>query len=232
VAAGVFPDIVVVAMAKIFNVSARAVVAHVFDPIARWLLRARVSPDVVTVIGTLGVLFGSGYFAVTGDYLGGTIIVTLSAFTDLIDGAMARMRGRGGKFGAFLDSTCDRVADGALFGAVAYWLAVHGRHWGAAAALVCLVAGQVVSYAKARAESLGFNANTGLIERAERLIGIGIGGLLSAFGLKYGLDVVLGILAVLSIVTVGQRVAAVYRQDAAMLAAAAPDAPAQKVDSA
>ncbi len=102
----------------------------------------------------------------------------------------ARWRGSGpaGKFGALLDSTCDRIADGAVFGAVAWWLGVHDRPWGAAAAVVCLAAGQVVSYVKARAEGLGFTANVGLIERAERLILLGIGGLLSAFGITYGLD--------------------------------------------
>jgi CDP-diacylglycerol---glycerol-3-phosphate 3-phosphatidyltransferase len=212
-------------MAKIFNVSVRAVTSRIFGVPARGLVRLGVSPDAVTAAGTLGVVAGAVYFAVTGDFIGGTVIITLSAFTDLVDGQMARISGRGGKFGAFLDSTSDRVADGAIFGAVTYWLAVHGRHWGAFAALVCLVAGQVVSYAKARAESLGFTANVGIIERAERLVGIGIGGLLSGFGVTYGLDYVLGILAVLSIVTVGQRMATVYRQDRAALAAAEDTAP-------
>ena len=192
-------------MAKIFNVSARAVIARISDPPARALLRVGVSPDVVTAVGTVGVLVGAVVFALTGNYLAGTIIVTLSAFTDLLDGTMARLRGRSTKFGALLDSTCDRIADGAVFGAVAYWLAIQGRHWGAIAALVSLVAGQVVSYVKARAEGLGFTANVGLIERAERLILLGVGGLLSASGVTYGLDVALGVLAVLSIVTVGQR---------------------------
>lgn len=207
-------------MAKIFNVSVRAVIARIADQPARALLRAGVSPDAITLLGTAGVIAGALYFAFTGDYLGGTIIVTLSAFTDLIDGAMARARGPAGKFGAFLDSTCDRIADGAVFGAVAWYLGEHDRPWGAAAAIVSLVAGQAVSYAKARAESLGMTANVGLIERAERLILLGIGGLLSAFGVTYGLDYALGVLAVLSIVTIGQRVLAVRRQDRENQAAA------------
>ena len=206
-------------MAKIFNVSARAVIARISDAPARALLRAGVSPDVVTAIGTLGVIAGSLVFAFTGSYLAGTIIVTLSAFTDLLDGAMARARGPAGKFGAFLDSTCDRIADGAVFGAVAWWLGQQDRQWGAAAAIICLVTGQVVSYAKARAEGLGFTANVGLIERAERLILLGIGGLLSAFGITYGLDYALGVLAVLSVVTIFQRMATVYQQDRAAVAA-------------
>jgi CDP-diacylglycerol--glycerol-3-phosphate 3-phosphatidyltransferase len=218
-------------MAKIFNVSARAVIARICDPPARALLRAGVSPDAVTIAGTVGVLVGAGVFAVTGNYLAGTIIVTLSALTDLIDGTMARIRGSASKFGALLDSACDRIADGAVFGAVAYWLAVHGRHWGAAAALVSLVAGQVVSYVKARAEGLGFTANVGLIERAERLILLGVGGLLSASGVVYGLDVALGVLAVLSIVTIGQRMVFVYRQDRAAHPAEPLEHPAATVDS-
>jgi len=200
-------------MAKIFAVSGRAIVARIFDAPARALLRMGVSPNAITVLGTIGVLAGALVFAFTGRFVLGTVIITLSAFTDLIDGAMARKRGVTGKFGAFLDSTCDRIADGAIFGAAAYWLATHGRHWGAGAALVCLVSGVAVSYAKARAEGLGMTANVGLVERAERLVGIGIGALLTGFGVTYGIDVVLGIIAVGSIITLFQRMATVYRQD-------------------
>jgi CDP-diacylglycerol--glycerol-3-phosphate 3-phosphatidyltransferase len=201
-------------MAKIFTGNARAIVARVFNAPAHLLLRLGVSPNAVTVVGTLGVLAGSLVFALTGQFVLGVVIITLSAFTDLIDGTMARIKGVTGKYGAFLDSTCDRIADGAIFSAAAYWLAVNGHHWGAAAALVSLVAGVAVSYAKARAEGLDMTANVGLVERAERLVGIGIGGLLSGFGVKYGLDVVLVILAVASIITLFQRMITVYRQDA------------------
>jgi CDP-diacylglycerol---glycerol-3-phosphate 3-phosphatidyltransferase len=207
-------------MAKIFAVSARAFFARVFSAPARGLLRLGISPNAVTVAGTLGVIAGSLVFALTGRFILGVIIVTLSAFTDLIDGAMARARGKSGQFGAFLDSTCDRIADGAIFGSVAYWLALHGRHWGAGAALVCLVAGVAVSYAKARAEGLGMTANVGLVERAERLVAIGIGGLLTGFGVTYGIDVVLVILAVASVITLFQRMATVYQQDQARVRAA------------
>jgi CDP-diacylglycerol--glycerol-3-phosphate 3-phosphatidyltransferase len=202
-------------MAKIFSVSVRAGIARAVDPVARALVRARISPDAVTVIGTVGVLVGALGFATRGQLVTATVIVTLSAFTDLIDGSMARQRGSGRRFGAFLDSTMDRVADGAVFGSVAYWLGTQGRHWAAGAALICLVAGLIVSYAKARAEGLGLTANVGLAERAERLILLGVGGLVAGFGWRYGLDVALWLLAVLSVITVGQRIATVYRQDAA-----------------
>jgi CDP-diacylglycerol--glycerol-3-phosphate 3-phosphatidyltransferase len=128
---------------------------------------------------------------------------------------MARQSGRTGKFGAFLDSTMDRVADGAVFGSVAYWLATQDRHWALVAALICLVTGQIVSYAKARAESLRMTANVGIAERFERLLLVGLGGLAEGFGLKHGMDVALWLLAVLSVITVAQRVMTVRRQDRA-----------------
>jgi len=149
-------------MAKILSGLGRAGMGRVFDPIARALLRAHISPDAVTVAGTLGVLIGAIGFGARGQFVAGTFIVTLSTFADLVDGSMARQSGRAGRFGAFLDSTMDRVADGAVFGAVAYWLATQDRHWALVAALICLVTGQIVSYAKARAESLGMTANVGI----------------------------------------------------------------------
>src|SRR2546423_9170472 len=163
-------------MAKILSGLGRAGMGRVFDPVDRALLRARVSPDAVTVAGTVGVLVGAIGFGARGHLVAATVVVTLSTFTDLIDGSMARQSGRTGRFGAFLDSTMDRVADGAVFGSVAYWLATQGRHSALVAALICLVRGQVVSYAKARAEGLGMTANVGVAERFDRLALIGLAG--------------------------------------------------------
>src|SRR5256714_3177102 len=192
-------------MAKILSGLGRAGMGRVFDPIARALLRAHISPDAVTVAGTLGVLIGAIGFGARGQFVAGTFIVTLSTFADLVDGSMARQSGRTGKFGAFLDSTMDRVADGAVFGAVAYWLGTQGRHWAAAVALICLVTGQIVSYAKARAEGLGMSANVGVAERFERLLLVGLGGLTTRFGCRSGGDVGLWLLAVLAGLPGGQR---------------------------
>jgi phosphatidylinositol phosphate synthase len=200
-------------MAKILTDVARAATGRVFDPIARALLRARISPDAVTVAGTVGVVFGALFFGARGYLVIGTVVVTLSTFTDLIDGSMARQSGRGGRFGAFLDSTMDRVADAAIIGAVTFWLATQGRHWAVAAGLICLATGQIVSYAKARAEGLGMTANVGVAERFERLVLVGLGGLAEGFGLRHGLDVALWLLAVLSVITIGQRIAVVRQQD-------------------
>ncbi|HLL68506.1 MAG TPA: CDP-alcohol phosphatidyltransferase family protein [Micromonosporaceae bacterium] len=199
-------------MAKIFSVAARAGLAWVVEPTARALLRVGVSPDAVTIAGTIGVLVGAIGFGARGHFITALIIVTLSALTDMLDGTMARALGRERPFGAFLDSTMDRIADGAIFGSVAYWLAVHGHRSGAVAALLCLVLGQVVSYVKARAEGLGLTANVGIAERPERLVMIGIGGLLHGVGVPYALEITLWVLAALSLITVGQRMLHVYRQ--------------------
>ncbi|GIF03524.1 phosphatidylinositol phosphate synthase [Actinoplanes siamensis] len=192
-------------MAKIVQVTARAVVSYGVNPVARFLLRLGVSPDAVTIAGTVGVLIGS-YFGAQGQLFWGTVIVTACALTDVLDGTMARLRGSSSRFGALLDSSMDRIADGAVFGAVVYYLATEGNPYGGVpAALICLAAGQVVSYVKARAQSLGLNADVGIAERLERLIIVGVGGLLGAAGLDWGLPAALWVLAVLSVFTVFQR---------------------------
>ncbi|WBB52197.1 phosphatidylinositol phosphate synthase [Verrucosispora sp. WMMD573] len=199
-------------MAKIFQVSARAGMTRVVEPIARSLLRAGVTPNAVTVAGTLGVLVGALGFGARGHLVAGALIVTVFALTDLLDGTMARMSGGSTRFGAFLDSSMDRVADSAVFGAVAFYLATEGNQAGVAAALICLAAGGLVSYVKARAEGLGMTCNVGIAERTERLLIVGVGGLLAGFGLTVALPIALWLLAAVSLFTVGQRMRHVYRQ--------------------
>ncbi|GGM40974.1 CDP-alcohol phosphatidyltransferase [Micromonospora sonchi] len=199
-------------MAKIFQVSARAGMTRVVEPIARRLLRAGVSPNTVTVAGTLGVLVGALGFGARGHLVAGALIVTVFALTDLLDGTMARMSGGSTRFGAFLDSSMDRVADSAVFGAVAFYLATQGDRAGLAAALICLAAGGLVSYVKARAEGLGMSANVGIAERTERLLIVGVGGLLAGLGLEPALPIALWLLAAVSLFTVGQRMRHVYQQ--------------------
>lgn len=192
-------------MAKIFNRSARALFSYVINPTARFLLRLGVTPNAVTIAGTVGVLIGS-YLGAFGHLFWATWVVTASALTDALDGTMARMRGGSGRFGALLDSSMDRIADAAVFGAVTFYLANQGNPYGGmVAGLICLGAGQVVSYVKARAQSLNLNADVGIAERLERLIIVGIGGLLGSAGLDWGLPAALWFLAVLSLVTVFQR---------------------------
>ncbi|GIJ28022.1 CDP-alcohol phosphatidyltransferase [Micromonospora qiuiae] len=199
-------------MAKIFQVSARAGMTRVVEPIARRLLRAGVSPNTVTVAGTLGVLVGALGFGARGHLVAGALIVTVFALTDLLDGTMARMSGGSTRFGAFLDSSMDRVADSAVFGAVAFYLATEGDRAGMAAALICLAAGGLVSYVKARAEGLGMSCNVGIAERTERLLIVGVGGLLAGLGLGPALPIALWLLAAVSLFTVGQRIRHVHRQ--------------------
>ncbi|MEU1754527.1 phosphatidylinositol phosphate synthase [Micromonospora matsumotoense] len=199
-------------MAKIFQVTARAGMTRVVEPVARGLLRAGVSPNAVTVTGTVGVLVGALGFGARGQLVAGALIVTFFALTDMLDGTMARMSGGSTRFGAFLDSSMDRVADSAVFGAVAYWLATEGNHSGVAAALLCLAVGGLVSYVKARAEGLGMTGNVGVAERTERLLIVGVGGLLTGVGVGPALEISLWLLAAVSTFTVGQRVAHVYRQ--------------------
>jgi CDP-diacylglycerol--glycerol-3-phosphate 3-phosphatidyltransferase len=206
-------------MAKIVQVTARAVVSYGVNPTARFLLRIGISPNAVTIGGTVGVLIGS-YFGARGHLFWGTWIVTACALTDVLDGTMARMRGQSGKFGALLDSSMDRIADAAVFGAVVYYMATqHNPYGGTIAALVSLAAGQVVSYVKARAQSLGLNADVGIAERLERLLILGVGGLLGSAGLHWGLPAALWVLALLSVITVFQRLIAGARSDRANLAA-------------
>jgi CDP-diacylglycerol--glycerol-3-phosphate 3-phosphatidyltransferase len=200
-------------MAKIFNRSARALFSHVVNPTARFLLRLGVTPNAVTIAGTVGVLIGS-YLGALGHLFWGTWVVTASALTDALDGTMARMRGGSSRFGALLDSSMDRIADAAVFGAVTFYLANQGNPYGGmVAALICLAAGQVVSYVKARAQSLDLDADVGIAERLERLIIVGIGGLLGSAGLDWGLPAALWFLAVLSVVTVFQRLIHAARSD-------------------
>jgi len=195
------------------NLRVRPALAHLVDPVATALLRAGVHPDAVTVAGTLGVVTGSLVLFPRGLFFAGTAVVFLSVLTDLLDGAMARKLGRTSRFGAWLDSTCDRVADAAIFSGLVLWYLGDGDSTTlGAVALFCLVAGSTVSYAKARAEGLGLTCDVGLAERAERLIIVLLGTLLIGLGLDLALAVALWLLAAATAITVVQRLVEVRRQ--------------------
>lgn len=200
-------------MAKILSVVGKAATARLLDPLGQALLRAGVSPNVVTMVGTAGVLVGAFGFAARGSFLAAVVIILVCGLTDVMDGSMARSQRTVSRYGAFLDSTMDRVADGAIFSALVWWYAGIDARPTAAAALICLVAGLIVSYVKARAEGLGISCHVGLVERAERLIVVGVGALATAFGLTWGLPVALWLVAAGSIITIGQRMVHVARQD-------------------
>ncbi len=194
----------------------RPVLARVVDPVATALLRAGVSPDAITVLGTLGVVTGALAFFPRGELFVGTLVVTGFVLTDMLDGAMARRLPRRSVFGAWLDSTCDRLADAAVFSGLLLWLVGEGDDLLlAGVALFCLVAGSLVSYAKARAEGLGLRCDVGFAERAERLIIVLVAAGFSGLGVTWALPVGLWALAVASAVTVVQRLLEVRRQAAA-----------------
>lgn len=201
-------------LGDMLNRFARAFFGRLFTPVARLLLRLGISPDVVTLVGTLGVAAGALGFYPRHEFFWGTFIITLFVFSDTVDGLMARMSERSSSWGAYLDSTLDRVGDAAIFGGLVLWYAGRGDNIAMASlALACLILGSVVSYAKARAEGLGMTANVGIAERADRLVAVLVTTGLVGLGLpEVVLVVVLALLALASLVTVVQRMLTVRRQ--------------------
>jgi CDP-diacylglycerol--glycerol-3-phosphate 3-phosphatidyltransferase len=196
------------------GIHARPQINRVIEPIARRLAAMGVTPDALTVIGTIGVAGGALGFYPRGKFWIGTLVITAFVFSDLLDGAVARVTGSSGPWGAFLDSTLDRVGDGAVFGALALWYAGAGNNTTlCAVALYDLVAGAVTSYAKARAESLGMTANVGIAERSERLIAVlALTGFSGLFNLPVLRAIALWGLAAATTITVVQRIVEVRRQ--------------------
>lgn len=201
----------------------RAAVSKVTTPIGAVLLRSGLTPDAVTIIGTVATITAALTLFPTGHLFWGTLVISLFVMFDMMDGAMARARGGGTRYGAVLDASCDRLADGAIFAGLGWW-AIHAREdrWLLAATLICLVTSQVISYVKARAEANGLSADGGWIERPDRLIIVlagsgftGLGLLLGVGWLEHAIDVAMWPLAAASIVTVFQRILAVRRSPGA-----------------
>lgn len=192
---------------------ARPQIQRLLDPLGRKLANSGLSPDVVTVVGTLGVSATAIGFFSQGIFFWGTLAVTLFVFSDMLDGLIARARGRASKWGAFLDSSCDRIADSAIFGSIAIWYAGDGRSLPlVGAAIYALAAGGVISYVKARAEGLGFDCNTGFAERGERLLIVLVAAAITGLGVSWLLPAALWFLCAATTLTVGQRLAYVYKQ--------------------
>jgi len=195
---------------------------RLIDPVANWLVRRGVHPNTITVFGTLctvvgGIIYGTGHIRTGGWFL------SITALFDVLDGTVARRSGKSSTFGAFLDSTLDRLADGFLLGGLAVFYATSTKNGSVPlmiTALLGLIGAFMTSYTRARAESLGIDAKVGLLQRPERIV------LLSApqalFGLVFDgwvLAIITIILTVTAWITVFQRVAFVYtattRADAA-----------------
>lgn len=197
--------------------SGRPFAAVVFGPPARLLVRLGVSADAVTWTGTALTVIAALTLVPSGHLVAAPLVLTVLVILDNLDGQIARMTDTASTWGAFLDSTLDRVADAAIFGSLVWWALTHLdgalAGWTAAAAVVGLAASLVISYAKARAEAVGLSADVGLIERVDRLVVV----LAAMLGVGLGLPpivmtVALWLLAAASVLTVGQRMHTVHRQ--------------------
>jgi CDP-diacylglycerol--glycerol-3-phosphate 3-phosphatidyltransferase len=187
---------------------------RLIEPVADLFVRLGVSPNILTTVGTLSTVSGGIAFA-TGHIRTAGWIIGLTAIFDVLDGTVARRTGKVTVFGAFYDSTLDRVADGALLGGIAWFYAtnaVYANRWMLAVAMLGIVGTFLVSYTRARAEALGIDAKVGVMQRPERVT------LLSApqafFGLALGGWVFAGVVAILAVtawITAVQRILFVRR---------------------
>ena len=171
--------------------------------------RSRITPNVVTVIGFLGIC-ASAVLVLERQWVIASLVFIASGLVDSLDGLVARHQGKVTSFGAFLDSTLDRLAEGVILGAIGITFAQDGQEWALAAAFIALTASFLVSYARARAEGLGIPGSSGgLMGRPERLVIVGAALFLGGLG-----DVMAGmicILAGLSSITAAHRVLLVWR---------------------
>ena len=184
---------------------------RLLTPVGRALARTPVTPNMITVTGTAGVSAGALWLFPTGHLFAGTMVCTGFVFADMLDGVLARLKGTSGAWGAFLDSTLDRIGDAAVFAGLAIWLARDHQGGLALVTLYCLVAGGLVSYARARAEGLGVRCDVGVAERTERLLIALVAAGLTGLGVPFVLAIGMWALAVLTTVTFGQRVAVVRK---------------------
>ena len=192
-----------------FYLMTRAAYTKLSAPLAKAALRVGLTPDTVTIIGTAGSVLAALILFPAGHLFAGWLVIWFFVLADMLDGAMARERGGGTRFGSVLDATCDRISDGAIFCGLLWWAAFGLRSSSlVVATLICLVTSQVISYIKARAEASGLNGGGGLIERPERLIIVLLGAGLSdlpGYPIPMALHVAMWLLAVASLVTVAQR---------------------------
>ena len=205
----------------------RAPFKKLIEPLAKALISIGLTANAVTVIGTIGTIVVAFVTGITGWLFAGAVVLTLLVLADSLDGSIAKLTTGGTHFGAFLDSTLDRIADWALLAGVIVFFILHADWWydisrsspdyiswvGVGAAMVSMMTSFVTSYARARAESVGFEVKNGIATRADRLViilvGMAITGL-THHGLWLAIDMVL--LAVLGVATVFQRVLEARRQ--------------------
>jgi CDP-diacylglycerol--glycerol-3-phosphate 3-phosphatidyltransferase len=211
-----------------FYLMTRAAYEKLSTPVAKAALRAGLTPDHVTIIGTAGAVVAALTLYPIGQLFWGSVAIWFFVLADMLDGAMARVSGSGTRFGAALDATCDRIGDGAVFSGLLWWAAFGlGDPSLVVAILICLVTSQVISYIKARAEATGLHGGGGIIERPERLIIVLTGAGLSDlpfFPLPWALPIGMWLLAVTSLITIGQRLHSVRCSPGAMDTLEKPEA--------
>jgi CDP-diacylglycerol---glycerol-3-phosphate 3-phosphatidyltransferase len=207
----------------VLTATLRVVFTRLLNPFGTWLARIGVTPNAITIFGTLGAVTSALVFFTRGWWMTGTLLIWAFVMLDMLDGLVARVSGKSSKFGAVLDSTCDRFADAAVFGAIGWYFALHGQRWMLLGALLCLVLGAVTSYLRARAEAAGLTCNVGIAERTDRLIIVLVGTGLTGepFHVPFVQAIALWLLVAASTITVGQRFATVYQQSKALESAEA-----------
>ena len=186
-------------------------VTRVITPVASFALRLGITPNAVTWVGAIAVVAAALYFYPKGEFVAGTIVISLAALSDLFDGTMARISKEGSSpWGGFLDSTIDRITDSAILVGVSIFL-IQSDDRLVPVVLVTLLTGMLVPYVRAKAESLGIQCSGGIAERTERLIialtAIGFEGL----GVPFSLAIGMWLLALLGTFTVIQRMIIVKR---------------------
>ena len=196
------------------NAKARRSVARFVDPVARFMLRLKVTPDGITWFGCGATIVVSVAFLAQGEFLIGAILFGLFGLIDVLDGTMARMLGTAGPWGAFLDSTLDRISDAAVICALVYFYInanSENNNLATVAGIIALVMSLMTSYARAKAESLDATCTVGIAERAERNLIIWIALLISAL-VSDVMPYALVLLASVSTITVIQRILFVRKQ--------------------
>lgn len=215
------------------DTDARSKVAVIVEPIARGLLAIKMTPNMVTALGCLGVVVTSLYLIPQGSLVWAVVLVGFFMLTDMLDGTMARISGITGPWGALFDSTMDRIGDSAVFLSFVILFVRVEQWWLVAAATIVLIGSTIISYTKARAESLGLGTVTGLAERTERLVLAAIAALLTGLGVPYVLAIGFWILALLVVVTALQRLRSAYLDAQAQFraqASATPGGPSASPD--
>lgn len=194
------------------------------EPVARVMLDTGLTPNATTLIGTAISVLITCVLIPSDHLVAAAVLIGLFSLFDMVDGTMARLSGGGTAFGATLDASCDRITDGALFGAIAMWLVYvdHAHPAHVAACLVVLVLSQTISYIKARGEAGGLKIVGGLVERPERLIVALVGIGLEGFGVAYAVEVAIWLLLAGSVFTVVQRLLYAARDPKALVKLAPP----------